>query len=64
MATVDRNWKVNPNSTSEFIIYVNSGREHVNEGLAQGGTASTITLNASASPTNMAYVGQNVFLRS
>jgi hypothetical protein len=63
-ATVDRNWKVNPDATSEFIIYVNSGREHVNEGLAQGGTSTTITLNANASPFDDAYNGQIVFLRS
>ena len=56
MATVDRNWKINPDATSEFVIYVNSGREHVNEGLAQGGTASTITLNSNASSVDNSYV--------
>ena len=64
MATVDRNWRVNPDATSEFIIYVNSGREHVNEGLAQWWTPSTITLNANASSADGAYIGQTVFLRS
>lgn len=63
-ATVDRNWRVKPDATSEFIIYVNSGREHVNEGLAQGGSSNTITLNANASSTDDAYVGQTIFLRS
>lgn len=64
MATVDRNWRVKPDATSEFILYVNSGREHVNEGLAMGGTVNTITLNANASSTDNAYVGQTIFLRS
>lgn len=63
-ATVDRNWRVKPDATSEFIIYVNSGREHVNEGLAQGGSSNTITLNANASSTDDAYVWQTIFLRS
>lgn len=63
-ATVDRNWRTNPDATSEFVIYAHPGREHVNEGLAQAGGASTITLNANASPFNNAYVGQIVFIRS
>lgn len=63
-ATVDRDWKVLPDATSEFIIYANPGREHVNEGLAQAGGASTITLNASASNLNDNYVGQLIFIRS
>jgi hypothetical protein len=63
-ATVDRNWKVNPDATSEFIILAHPGREHVNEGLAQAGGANTITLNALASATDDAYVAQVVFIRS
>lgn len=63
-ATVDRTWRVNPDNTSEFIIYADAGREHVNEGLAQGGTTNTITLNSTASSTNDEYVGQLVFIRS
>jgi hypothetical protein len=64
MATVDRNWKVQPNGTSDFVITGSMGREHVNEGLAQGGTINTITLNLLASDDNEVYVGQRVFLRS
>jgi hypothetical protein len=63
-ATVDRNWKVNPDSTSVFNIVADPGREHVNEGLAQAGSATTITLNALASATDDAYNGQTVFIRS
>jgi hypothetical protein len=63
-ATVDRNWKVNPDNTSEFVIYADAGREHVNEGLAQGGTATTITLNALASSVDDVYLYQTVFVRS
>lgn len=64
IATVDRDWKVNPSTDSEFVINGDAGREHVNEGLAQAGTANTITLNALASATDNAYVGQVVFIRS
>ena len=64
MATVDRPWKVNPDATSEFVIYANPGREHVNEGLAQAGASMTITLNALASAADDAYNGQIVFIRS
>jgi hypothetical protein len=63
-ATVDRNWKVNPDATSEYVVYADPGREHVNEGLAQAGTSNTITLNALASSADDAYNGQMVFIRS
>jgi hypothetical protein len=63
-ATVDRNWKVNPDNTSVFQIIANPGREHVNEGLAQAGTSTTITLNTLASSIDDVYIGQAVFIRS
>jgi hypothetical protein len=63
-ATVDRNWKVNPDNTSVFQILANPGREHVNEGLAQAGGASIITLNTLASSEDDVYVGQAIFIRS
>lgn len=63
-ATVDRSWKVNPDATSEFVVYGNPGREHVNEGLAVAGTSNSITLNSSASAYDNIYVGQSVFIRS
>jgi len=63
-ATVDRNWKINPDNTSVFQIIADPGREHVNEGLAQAGTSTTITLNALASSIDNVYIGQAVFIRS
>jgi len=63
-ATVDRNWKVNPDTTSTFLITTNPGREHVNEGLAQAATSNTITLNALASASSDTYRGQICFVRS
>jgi hypothetical protein len=64
VATVDRDWRINPDNTSEFVILADAGRNSVNEGLAQGGTSTTITLNASASASDDAYNGQLVFIRS
>lgn len=63
-AVVDRNWKVNPDATSEYAIVANPGREHINEGLAQGGGTNSITLNALASSEDGNYVGQVVSIRS
>ena len=63
-AVVDRNWKVIPDATSEYVITANPGRNSVNEGLAQDGGASTITLNNLASAVDDEYVGQLVFIRS
>ena len=63
-ATVDRNWKVNPDSTSEYAIIADAGREQVNDGLARSGTTNTITLNIYASSINNAYKGQIIFIRS
>ena len=64
VATVDRDWRVNPDNTSEFVILADAGRESVNEGLAQAGTTTSITLNTSASSSDDAYNGQLVFIRS
>jgi hypothetical protein len=64
MVTVDRDWKVNPDNTSEFIITGNPGREHVNEGLATSGTLDSITLTANASTNDNEYIGQTISIRS
>jgi len=63
-AVVDRNWKVLPDSTSEYTISASPGREHVHEGLAQTGGTNTITMGALASNINGMYVGQIIFIRS
>lgn len=64
IATVDRTWKVAPDATSEYIIHADSGREHVNEGLAMGGDTNSIVLNPLASSFDNAYQDQLVFIRS
>jgi hypothetical protein len=64
VATVDRDWRVNPDNTSEFVILADAGRQSVNEGLAQAGSSTTITLNTSASSNDDAYNGQLIFIRS
>lgn len=64
IATVDKNWRVAPDNTSEFQILANGGREHVNDGLARDATLNTITLNTLASSVDNVYVGQAIFIRS
>lgn len=64
IATLDRDWKFLPDNTSEFRIIPNVGGGHVNEGLAQGGTTSSMTLNVNADSTDNIYIGQTIFIRS
>jgi hypothetical protein len=64
VAVVDRDWRTAPDNTSEYEILASPNLMSTNEGLAQGGGASTITLNANASSTNDTYVGQTVVIRT
>ncbi len=61
IATLNRDWKIAPDATTEYVILASAGGLHVNEGLAQGGGPSTITLNSLASATDDLYNGQFVF---
>lgn len=61
-AYINRDWKVVPDNTSEYVINGSTGNTHVNEGLATGGGASSITLNTLASGVDDTYIGQIVFL--
>jgi len=63
-AYVDRNWKVNPDATSEFVIYADAGREHTNEGLLQGGSAIQVQLNSLASSSDDVYNNCMIFIRA
>ena len=63
-ATVDRDWRVAPAADSVFVIQATIGFNSTNEGLAQGGTATTIVLNSSANSVDDCYNGQLVFLKS
>lgn len=63
IAYVDRDWKIQPTIGATFAIIADPGREHVNEGLAQGGGTNTITLNINASSDDDAYLGQIIFLK-
>lgn len=61
-AYINRDWKVIPDSTSKYCIVHHPGNTHVNEGVAQGGSTNTITLNALASAQNNTYLGQMIYL--
>jgi hypothetical protein len=62
VAVVDKDWRTNPDSTSQYVIRSKSSEMHVNEGQAQAGASTTITLNTAASSTDDIYIGQTVFL--
>jgi hypothetical protein len=64
VASVDRDWRVAPDATSEYEVLATQNIISSNEGLAQGGGSNTITLNADASSVNDAYVGQLIALRT
>lgn len=61
VAIVDRAWEVMPDNTSEFQVLVDHQADLVDHGVAQSGTASTITLANSASAVDGMYVGQHIF---
>jgi len=63
-AYVDRNWKTNPDATSEFVIFADPGREHTNEGVLTAATSTTADLNSLASATDDTYNGQWIFVRA
>ena len=63
-AIIDRDWKVQPDVTSTYVISTDPGREHVNEGLVRGATTNTVTLNEHASSIDDIYNGQVILLRS
>jgi hypothetical protein len=62
VVTVDRSWKVNPDATSVYMMLPPPESLHANEGIAAGGAATTLTLNATASATNNAYLGQTIHI--
>ena len=63
IASVDRSWKVLPDATSNYIIESNANVVSLNEGLLQGATINTATLNTLACVDDDCYVGQMIWLR-
>lgn len=64
VAKVFRAWTTIPNATSEFIILAAASPLRVDDGEAQGGGASTITLAATASAIDETYTGMKVVLQA
>lgn len=63
IAYVNRDWRVIPDGTSEYLITASTGDTHVNEGLSQGGnTSTTFVLNTDASSVDDYYNHQLVFI--
>ena len=53
---IDRNWRINPDATSEYQILADDTSLVVDQGIAQAGTATTITLRDYASSINDTYL--------
>lgn len=64
VATVDKNWVAALDNTSTFDLYASPGATYSDQGTAQAGGATTITLAATASPTNSVYIGSFVSILS
>jgi hypothetical protein len=61
-AYVDRDWAINPDATSEIELLPFSASIMSDHGLAQAGTANSVTLAATASAVDGMYVGSVVFI--
>ena len=57
VATVDKNWVINPSATTTYQIMADAGSFYSDQGTAQAGGAATITLAATASDVNDIYNG-------
>ncbi len=65
VATVDKAWNVNPDNTSTFSIFASTtASQFSDQGVAQAGAATTITLASTASAVNGIYVGSIVTILS
>lgn len=64
VAYVARHWTVTPNATSEYAIYSDNQLLFLHMGLAQGGDATHITLQSTASSTDNIYKGQTIRILS
>lgn len=62
VATVDRVWDVTPSTDSDYIISTFSGVLLANNGVAQAGGASTITLGTTALAVADSYVGCAIYI--
>lgn len=62
VATVSRNWKTTPDSTSVYAMIGFATLIHSNEGVAQAGGTNTITLNATAPSVNNSLNGQTIWI--
>lgn len=56
VAVIDRDWRVTPDATTAYQITADNTPLVVDQGVAQGGTSTTITLRAYASSVNDTYL--------
>lgn len=62
VAIVNRVWQTNPSTDSTYDIIAGAQADIAQHGLAQGGTASTITLSTAASAVDDIYIGSQVYI--
>lgn len=62
VVTVDREWRVTPDATSEFVITASNVFALVDQGQAQAGTATTIKLRPYASSIDDTYLCNQVVI--
>jgi hypothetical protein len=62
LAMVDRDWHVTPDATSVYEISSFSDALLLDHGIAQAGTATSITLAATALADDSSYIGSVVFI--
>lgn len=64
VAVVDKDWRINPDPSSNFILNADIGGLSVNEGRLRGAATNTATLNPDASGTDDVYIGDTLFIFS
>lgn len=64
VASVDRDWRTTPDATTVYEVLSSANLISTNEGLAAGGAASTVTLNATASAVDGSYIGETIQIRT
>lgn len=64
VATMDDDWVVQPDNTSEYILYGSGSHEAIEEGTVAGATNDTITLNSYSPVTDDAYINYHISIIS
>lgn len=61
---INKNWRIQPDNTTRYVIFGDIGHSHVNEGAVRSITSTTVQLNSLASNVDDVYKYQNIFISS